>query len=252
MTAGSVVEWIDGPRPAAGAGMAAPLVAAPDVPVSPEPAFHVGMPDPLRVARPTARYAAVLHPAVARFAPRVDAAVAARVPRRTPEGTANIVVVHESRTVDGIRWVRVMLPVLPNGSTGWVRRSALGAYRFVTTRLVVDLERLRATLTDHGHAVWSAPIGVGSPDYPTPRGQFYVRNVLTRYASPTYGPLAFGTSARSASLDDWPGGGFVGIHGTDAPDLIPGRISHGCVRVRNRDILRLGRLMPPGTPVVIM
>jgi lipoprotein-anchoring transpeptidase ErfK/SrfK len=87
--------------------------------------------------------------------------------------------------------------------------------------------------------------------WPTPRGTFYVRNRLERYASPTYGPLAFGTSARSETLTDWPAGGFVGIHGTNRPDLIPGRVSHGCIRMRNADILALGRLMPIGTPVVI-
>jgi lipoprotein-anchoring transpeptidase ErfK/SrfK len=43
----------------------------------------------------------------------------------------------------------------------------------------------------------------------------------------------------------------VGIHGTDGPGLIPGDPSHGCVRVPNRDIMRLYRLMPIGTPVVI-
>src|SRR3712207_7736823 len=58
------------------------------------------------------------------------------------------------------------------------------------------------------------------------------------------GPLAFGTSARSRVLTDWPDGGFVGIHGTDRPDLLPGRVSHGCVRLRNEDILRLSALMP--------
>ena len=72
-----------------------------------------------------------------------------------------------------------------------------------------------------------------------------------RYRSPFYGPLAFGTSARSAVLTDWPGGGFVGIHGTNRPELIPGRVSHGCIRMRNRDIERLGRLMPVGTPIII-
>jgi lipoprotein-anchoring transpeptidase ErfK/SrfK len=60
-----------------------------------------------------------------------------------------------------------------------------------------------------------------------------------------------GTNARSAVLTDWPGGGFIGIHGTDRPDLVPGRISHGCIRLRNGDILRLDRLMPVGTPVTI-
>jgi lipoprotein-anchoring transpeptidase ErfK/SrfK len=63
--------------------------------------------------------------------------------------------------------------------------------------------------------------------------------------------VAFGTSARSDVLTDWPGGGIVGIHGTSLPGLIPGRISHGCVRLRNRDILELDRLMPVGTPVTI-
>ena len=48
-----------------------------------------------------------------------------------------------------------------------------------------------------------------------------------------------------------PGGGFVGIHGTDAPQILPGRVSHGCVRMRNPAILRLFRLMPLGTPVTI-
>ena len=75
--------------------------------------------------------------------------------------------------------------------------------------------------------------------------------MLSRYASPFYGPVAFGTSARSAVLTDWPAGGFVGIHGTDQPELIPGRVSHGCIRLRNADIVRLARLMPVGTPVTI-
>jgi lipoprotein-anchoring transpeptidase ErfK/SrfK len=74
-----------------------------------------------------------------------------------------------------------------------------------------------------------------------------VRNVT----SPFYGPVAFGTSARSRVLTDWPAGGFIGIHGTDQPEQIPGRISHGCIRMRNTDILRLARLMPIGTPLTI-
>jgi lipoprotein-anchoring transpeptidase ErfK/SrfK len=85
----------------------------------------------------------------------------------------------------------------------------------------------------------------------TPKGDFYVRNKLTRYANPFYGPIAFGTSARSEILTDWPNGGFIGIHGTSQPELIPGRISHGCIRLRNPDILRLARLMHVGTPVTI-
>jgi lipoprotein-anchoring transpeptidase ErfK/SrfK len=65
-----------------------------------------------------------------------------------------------------------------------------------------------------------------------------------------YGPRAFGTSAYSR-LSDWPGGGVIGIHGTNEPYLIPGRPSHGCVRVPNKAINRLYRLMPIGTRVQI-
>ena len=78
-----------------------------------------------------------------------------------------------------------------------------------------------------------------------------MRNRLTRYAGPRYGPLAFGLSARSR-LTDWPGGGFIGIHGTDQPELLPGRVSYGCIRLADRDIVRLGRLLGVGTPVGIV
>ena len=79
-----------------------------------------------------------------------------------------------------------------------------------------------------------------------------MRNVLpTGYYAPAYGPRAFGLSARSAKLTDWPGGGFIGIHGTAYPGILPGRVSHGCVRMRNSAIMRLFRLMPIGTPVTI-
>jgi lipoprotein-anchoring transpeptidase ErfK/SrfK len=52
-------------------------------------------------------------------------------------------------------------------------------------------------------------------------------------------------------LTDWPGGGFIGIHGTNQPEILPGRVSHGCVRMPNAAVLRLARLMPLGTPVTI-
>jgi lipoprotein-anchoring transpeptidase ErfK/SrfK len=67
-----------------------------------------------------------------------------------------------------------------------------------------------------------------------------------------YGPLAFGTSAHSAVLTDWPGGGVIGIHGTNEPGLLPGRVSHGCIRLRNRDVVRLGRRLKLGTPITIL
>jgi lipoprotein-anchoring transpeptidase ErfK/SrfK len=179
-------------------------------------------------------------------------AVVARVEPQTPEGTANIVLL-VGRTIDrgGRLWVEVQVPALPKNRTGWLPRGAIGGYVAVDTHLVVDLERFRATLFRRGREIFTAEVGVGKPQWPTPTGNFYVRNVLTRFRSPFYGPIAFGTSARSAVLTDWPAGGFVGIHGTNKSELLPGRVSHGCIRMRNSDILRLARLMPVGTPVTI-
>jgi lipoprotein-anchoring transpeptidase ErfK/SrfK len=147
--------------------------------------------------------------------------------------------------------VHVRLAVLPNGTTGWVRRRALGGYGTVHTRLDVDLRRLRATLLRAGRPIFRAAVGVGSERWPTPRGEFYVRNKLRRYDRATYGPVAFGTSARSPTATGWPAGGFIGIHGTDRPDLVPGRVSHGCIRMRNADVLTLAGHLSVGTPMSI-
>jgi lipoprotein-anchoring transpeptidase ErfK/SrfK len=102
-----------------------------------------------------------------------------------------------------------------------------------------------------GKRIFSANVGVGQKQWPTPKGQFYVRAKLTGYKNPTYGPLAFITSATSDTLTDWPGGGIVGVHGTNQPGLIPGRISHGCVRMKNADILKLNKLIEVGTPITV-
>jgi hypothetical protein len=220
------------------------------VPTPRNPAFLVGRPTLLRRGESLARYAAVLRPVTARRWPSAAAPPVTDLEPQTSDGTANIVLVVGSRDGAG-GWVRVRLPVLPNGSTGWVPRAALGGYGTVLTHLIVDRARLTATLVRAGRRVLEAPIGIGRRESPTPAGEFFVRNRVTRYRSPFYGPVAFGTSARSATLTEWPGGGFIGIHGTDRPALLPGRVSHGCIRMRNADIVRLARLMPIGTPVVV-
>jgi hypothetical protein len=223
----------------------------PALPDSPDPALVVPRPAPLERGS-TSTWAPVRRAVLARNRPQPNAKVVARLETETPEETSNIVVIlGRRRDAAGRLWVHVRLPVLPNGRTGWVQREALGGYSVVRTHLVVDLDALTATLLHDRRPLFSARIGVGQSAWPTPRGQFYIRNRLTSYESPFYGPLAFGTSARSAVLTDWPDGGFVGIHGTNQPELLPGRVSHGCIRMRNEDILALGRLMPIGTPVTI-
>ena len=170
----------------------------------------------------------------------------------TGDGTQNIVLVLSEVVVGPHQlWYQVRLAILPNGSIAWVPRNALGKLYSVGTHLYINLATKRATLTRKGIAVFTASIGVGQSSSPTPRGQFYIRDKLDGFHDPFYGPVAFGTSARSAVLTDWPGGGYIGVHGTDQPRILPGRVSHGCVRMRNAAILTLARLMPVGTPVTI-
>jgi lipoprotein-anchoring transpeptidase ErfK/SrfK len=54
-------------------------------------------------------------------------------------------------------------------------------------------------------------------------------------------------------LETFGGGvGQIAMHGTNRPDLIGGKVSHGCVRMTNQSITQLKDLAPPGTPVEIV
>jgi hypothetical protein len=170
----------------------------------------------------------------------------------TSDGQAQVYLALRSYTVSQIRWILISVPGRPNGVAGWVPASALGELHVARQYLRINRETLRAVLFRRGRAIWSAPVGVGRPSLPTPGGHFYVTEKLTPVGGSMYGPYALGTSAYSQTLTDWPGGGVVGIHGTDEPQLIPGRPSHGCIRLRNADITRLWGLIDVGTPIEVV
>ena len=156
-----------------------------------------------------------------------------------------------ARMPSGATWIQIEFPARPDGQTGWVPRGALESFHTVDGYLLVDRSTLRATLFRDGRAIFTAPIGVGKASTITPPGHFYVMEKLITLNDPEYGPYALGTSAYAPTLSEWPGGGVVGIHGTDEPQLIPGRPSHGCVRMRNANITRLWKLIAVGTPIEI-
>lgn len=200
----------------------------------------------------TYRWAFVRHRTVARSGPSRNARALSQISFRTPELYRNAIqVLNKVDYGNRPAWVRIRLAILPNGSTGWVPRGSLSSFQTIHTRMTISHSRMRATLYKRGRVIFSAMVGVGQPRWPTPRGEFYIREKLSGYYSPAYGPRAFGLNARSRVLTDWPGGGFVGIHGTNEPQILPGRVSHGCVRMRNASIMRLFGLMPIGTPVHI-
>ena len=199
-----------------------------------------------------AHWAAVLRRGVVRTQPRASARAVTTLDTWTTDDTQNIVLVLAAVDVNAKQtWYRVRLPILPNNSTGWVLKSYLGDLYTVHTHLYVDRSRMTATLERDGVPVFKSIVGVGKSMWPTPSGEFYIRDKMTNFASPVYGPIAFGTSARSPVLTDWPGGGFVGVHGTNEPGILPGHVSHGCIRMPNASILKLARLMPVGTPLTV-
>jgi L,D-transpeptidase catalytic domain len=208
---------------------------------------------PLGGIKGMSRWAEVYADVSARTRPSARAKPLVRLRQYTPEQTPNVVQTLSGQiNANGEYWVRVRLPLLPNGRTGWVPRSTLGPYNEIWTHLVIDRKLFTATLYRKGRAIFRTRVGVGKPYWPTPAGEFYVRERIMGFTDPIYGPIAFGTNARSAVLTDWPGGGFIGIHGTNQPEILPGHVSHGCVRMPNAAVLRLSRLMSVGTPVTIL
>jgi hypothetical protein len=151
----------------------------------------------------------------------------------------------------GREWVQLRIPGRPNGRTGWVLRSTLGRFHMTHQLLVVNRRTMHMYFYDNGARIWSAPVGIGKPSTPTPRGHFWIRERFA-IASPASGyyPYAFGTADYS-TLTDWPGGGVVGIHGPFGASWrqIPGRISHGCIRLHVPDDFWLGRHLHVGTPL---
>jgi lipoprotein-anchoring transpeptidase ErfK/SrfK len=147
-------------------------------------------------------------------------------------------------------WYRISVPGRPNGRTGWIPASAT-RLQPVDRWLVVYRGSRKFELYVDGRLRRTGPVAVGARGMETPVGLFYVQSrfVPTRY--PILGAFAFETSGYS-KLSDWPGGGVVGVHGTDTPWLIGQAVSHGCVRLRNNDVLALRKLVRVGTPVKIV
>ncbi|MDE3069664.1 MAG: L,D-transpeptidase family protein [Acidobacteriota bacterium] len=159
----------------------------------------------------------------------------------------------ERRGEPGGAWVRLRIPARPNGQTGWVRRSALGAFHETRWQLVVNRARERMYAFWDGRLRHTAPVGVDKPSTPTPAGRFWIREkfpILDRASG--YWPDAFGTADYS-TLSEWPGGGVVGIHGPyGEPEAIPGDPSHGCIRMLTGDVAWLYRNVPVGAALRVL
>jgi lipoprotein-anchoring transpeptidase ErfK/SrfK len=178
----------------------------------------------------------------------------APAPQRTltnPTNTKGQLVLLVDQVSNG--WAKVLLPVRPNHSTGWIR------VRDVTMsvdpyRIVVRLKSHQLGLYLLNKPMLRAPVGIGTKDTPTPDGRYYLTQ-LFRPPNPdgAYGPFAYSLSGFSNVLQTFEGGdAIIGLHGTNQPQLVGHDVSHGCIRMTNDVITKLARILPLGTPVQIV
>jgi len=156
--------------------------------------------------------------------------------------------VDETTGSDGRPWFRISLPRRPNGSFGWIPAASVSVAPIHAAVLIHRASR-RIEVYRHGKLALRGKVAVGAPGRETPLGSFYV---TARFVpdDPFLGAFALETSAYS-KLTEWPGGGVVGIHGTDLPQLIGQAVSHGCVRVLNSTAVGLRRFVPLGSSITI-
>jgi len=161
-------------------------------------------------------------------------------------------VVGHSTDEDGDAWLKVMLPGRPNSHTGWIL-AATASRAETPWRIAVDLSARRLKIFREGHRVRSYRAVVGKASTPTPRGKFFVEEVVRLGGGAIGAPAALALSARSNVLQQFEGGpGQIAFHGTRNVGGKPGTaVSHGCMRLRTRAIRWLAAHVVGGSPVEI-
>ena len=118
--------------------------------------------------------------------------------------------------------------------------------------VVVSIPDRQLAVIENGNVLATFPVAVGTPVSPSPTGEF---RVINRVSNPTY--YHPGTVIPSGQKNPvgtrWVGlsqKGY-GIHGTNAPKSVGRAASHGCIRLRNRDMERLFTMLRVGDVVEI-
>lgn len=150
------------------------------------------------------------------------------------------------------RWLRVQIPVRPNGTEAWIRLAdvTLSTHRF---RAEINVTERSVTVWNGEEVVAETGAVIGAERTPTPIGSFYVNELITKWEDSAYGPYILSLSAFSEALETFNGGiPVIAIHGTNRPELIGGAFSNGCIRIPNDVIAILAEIVPMGTPVDIV
>lgn len=156
---------------------------------------------------------------------------------------------------DGQEWLRVLLGIRPDGSSGWIPRNdvvlATDPYW-----IQVDKTTRTVTVTRDGRVMLRAEAVIGKAATPTPDG---IAAVWESDPQPSpndfLGPWAMPLTVLSRVLQNFGGGpGRIAIHGRGGSSLLDplgSAASHGCIRIDNSAIEWMASHIKPGTPVDI-
>lgn len=245
-------------RPAGAAGLAtSPAKTRLAVPYVPEakPAMAVAQPGPGVLPPATAGWSArPLAESIevkANAAP--DAAVVGVFSNINTYGDPQTFAVRaELWGMDGRPWLRVQLPIRPNGAEGFVPADSVRVeghdQKFVVMRSTGVLQRYQ-----FGQLNGEWLVTVGTSSRPTPLGTFYVWTIW-RHETAAYGAGVLALDGHSEVLGphNWPGEARLAIHGNARPAQLGGPGSSGCPRMLDRDLAPLLGSVPLGTPVEIV
>jgi hypothetical protein len=176
----------------------------------------------------------------------------AAFPVRQPWGDPIAFLIRRQVDQDSTLWYQVTLPRKPNGSTGWVRGNQVHVIPLVY-KVEVDLSARELRLLRGDQVARRFRVAVGTTATPTPVGDFFLSAKLRPpQISPAFGSWALALSAWSPVLDQFgTGDGQIALHGTRNVTTLGKAVSHGCVRLDDRDVAELAELLPLGSPVRI-
>jgi L,D-transpeptidase catalytic domain len=155
-------------------------------------------------------------------------------------------------------WVRVRLPWRPNAAAAWVSAGRVHL-RPTRWRIAISLAARTLVLYKSGKAAVRTSVVIGAPATPSPNGLFSIVDVWRWNPYDFLGSYILPLTAHSNVLQEFGGGdGRVGIHGRGGESLLAplgSLASHGCIRLPNRAIESIVRLVGsdglPGIPVRI-
>ena len=127
----------------------------------------------------------------------------------------------------------------------------------LATHVVLNLKERRVYVYQDDQVIANYRVAIGRPGWETPKGNFSVIQMVEdpQWKNPWNGRVS-APGPNSPLGERWigfsrEGGKYIGFHGTPGEHVMGQAVSHGCVRMRNRDVKELYELVQNGIPVIV-